>query len=143
MWSILLCQWNSSQASRSAQKTQIGERYFILCDIRPSILVPGNVEISLVREKERTEKSLKLLGETKTLIGQETAGMWEVVAGRSKEGDAKDNTHFYNKTQLPLQMFIQTVQLWSVKHRLSLISSYRILCSTNLKSLAYFPSYTC
>lgn len=69
--------------------------------------------------------------------------MWEVVAGGSEEGDAKDNTDFYKRTWLFLQMIVQIVQLWSIKHRLSLVSSYRILCSTNLKSLAYFTSYTC
>lgn len=47
------------------------------------------------------------------------------------------------RLKLFLQMIVQTVQLWSVKHRLSLVSSYRISCSTNLKSLTYFPLYTC
>lgn len=69
--------------------------------------------------------------------------MWEVVAGGSEEGDAKDNTHFYNKPWLFLQIIIQIVQLWSLKHGLSLVSSYRILYSTNLENLAYFPSYVC
>lgn len=50
--------------------------------------------------------------------------MWEVVAVERKEGDAKDNTHFY-KTWLFLQMIVQTVQLWSVKHRLSLIITHQ------------------
>ena len=45
--------------------------------------------------------------------------MWEVVAAERKEGDAKDNTQFY-KTSLFSQMIVQTVQLWSGKHRLSL-----------------------
>lgn len=49
--------------------------------------------------------------------------MWEVVAGGSEEGNAKDNTHFYNKTWLFLQIIAQIVQLWSMKHRLSLVSS--------------------
>lgn len=69
--------------------------------------------------------------------------MWEVGAGGSQEGDAKDNIHFYNKTRLFLQMIVQIVQLRSMKQRLSLVSSYRILCSINLKSLAYFPADTC
>lgn len=69
--------------------------------------------------------------------------MWEVVAGGSKERDAKDNTYFYNKTWLFLQLIVQIVQLWSMKHRLSLVSNYKILYSINFKSLAYFLSYIC
>lgn len=69
--------------------------------------------------------------------------MWEVVAGGSEERDAKDNTYFYNKTWLFLQLIVQIVQLWSMKHRLSLVSNYKILYSINFKSLAYFPSYIC
>lgn len=78
----------------------------LFSDIWPSILISGNTEISLEREKERTEKPLKLLGETKTLIG--LGDSWDVggIVGGSEEGDAKDNTHFYNKTWLFLQVIV-------------------------------------
>lgn len=117
MQSILLSQCTGFWAYRSAQKTRI-QKDILFSDIWPSILISSNTEIPLEREKERTEKPLKLLGETKTLTGLEDS--WDVggVVGGSEEGDAKDNTHFYNKTWLFLQIIVQIVQLWSLRQRI-------------------------
>ena len=49
----------------------------------PSILVPGNVEIPLERERERTEKPQKLFGEIRTLIG--LGDSWDVGGGSWRE----------------------------------------------------------
>lgn len=123
-----LSQCTGFWAYRSAQKTGF-RKDILFSDIWPSILISSNTEIPLEREKERTEKPLKLLGETKTLIGLEDS--WDVggVVGGSEEGDAKDNTHFYNKTWLFLQIIVQIVQLWSMKQRIhsSLVIGYYIV----------------
>lgn len=65
MQSNLLSQRSGFQAYRSAQKTRIRKRYFIFSDIWPSMLISGNIEISLEKENEKPEKPLKLFGETK------------------------------------------------------------------------------
>lgn len=82
MQSLLLSQQNGCEASSQLRRQGLG-RDFILRDIWTSILVSGDAEISLERKKERTEKPLELLEETKTVT--ELGDSWDVGGGSWRE----------------------------------------------------------